>query len=226
MTDVAHLVNMFTRARYAAWAGDFEHCRALLIRVQKESPELNEREQRWDSVGLLQHATDELLVRVVGDATTIAGKSSGRKSRTIERLAFDDAFVISTEHLRGRIHRLDLYHFELRAYLDDLSWESNFHSHALSVARGYGTSMLSEQEERLTEPDVRKVKSKAVGVGRKASSYWRIVGNNVLREVSVGPLCLIRVTATWMVQDPPKQFAGIKAALEEVLKEIENGRPS
>jgi hypothetical protein len=214
MADLAELVTMFTRARYAAWAGDLRHCRDLLNRARAQSADLNETDRSWDSLGMLLHATDELLARIGGEETaTEDAKPSETKSIP------DDAGLILTQHLRGVIHRTGDYDFELKAYLDDLDWESDLYRRASVVAERYSRPSLRERVKRIRRQELADRKNVEV---RRPSASWRIVGNTIIRVVSLGPFGLIKVRATWTREDPPNDFGEIRISLEEVLREIEH----
>ena len=153
MPDLKRIVDCFTRARYAAWAGDLKHCRRLLDLVENYSKAARSQDHRWDSLGLILHSADQLRERL--DAQTSFPSEDVKRSK--KKSVADKTLLISTQHLRGVVHRTGDFDFELRAYLNDLNWESDLYRRASSVAREYSRTVPSLQQE---EEEGKTIKSR------------------------------------------------------------------
>src|SRR5688572_4702601 len=135
MPDLPELIRTFTRARYAAWAGDLQYSRRLLKRILPQSNGHKETKRSWDSTGMVLHAANELL-------THINQEADSKQDALPDLKVFPaDEMLIGTEHLRGVIHRTGDYEFEVKAYLNDLEWEASLYKRCSDLSEKYGPSL-------------------------------------------------------------------------------------
>jgi len=210
MTDLPELIGILTRARYAAWAGDLQYSRRLLKRILPQSDQKKPK-RSWGSTGMVFHAASELLAHINGDADS---KQDGLPDL---KLFPADEMLIVTQHLRGVIHRTGEYEFEVRVYLNDLDWEESLYKRCSDLSAEYDPS-LRERVRKLRRKRLRSDKAEI----RRPSASWRVVDEELLRTVSLGPFGLIRIEAAWISQNPPEDFERIRKKLETALWEIDH----
>lgn len=191
------ILGSFSRARYAAWADDVEHCRQLLAEVQTVSSQLNN-----GAYTLIFRAAHQLSERL-------------NAPNDDQSAAISNSQLIITRHLRAVIHRIADFEFEVRAYLDDLSWEESFYKRVTAIAA----------ERRASPIDVAQQRNVSTFEGekrlRRPSASWRILDRYLVCDILVGPFCLIKMKGTWISIEPPRQIDQVRATFEMALNEID-----
>lgn len=212
MPDLPELIRTFTRARYAAWAGDLQYSRRLLKRILPQSNGHTETKRSWDSTGMVLNAANELLAH-------INGESDSKQDALPDMKVFPaDEILIGTLHLRGVIHRTGNYEFEVRAYLNDLDWEASLYKRCSDLSEKYDRSSLRERVRTIRRKELESDNAEV----RRPSASWRIVDEDLLRTVSLGAFGLIKIKAIWIRRDPPEDFERIRKKLETALWEIDH----
>jgi hypothetical protein len=212
MPDLAESISIFTRARYAAWAGDLTHSRRLLRSITLRSSAETEKERSWDSMGMVLHAASELLSHINEDNENKEHPLPESKS------APPNEMLIVTSHLRGVIHRTGDYEFEVRAYLDDLAWETSLYERCSELSVMYEPN-LRERVRKIRRKELKRDTAEM----RRPSASWRLVDEELLRTVFLGPFALIKIGATWIGKALPPDFERVRNKLEGILLEIDHG---
>ncbi|HEU4713006.1 MAG TPA: hypothetical protein VFS76_15660 [Pyrinomonadaceae bacterium] len=187
----------FSRARYAAWADDVEHCRQLLAEIRNVSSKLDN-----GAYGLIFRAANQLSERLTGPDND-------------QSVALSDSRLIITRHLRAVIHRIADFEFEVRAYLDDLSWEESLYKRVTSIAaeRSARPIDVAQKQDASTFEGEKRL--------RRPSASWRMVDRDLVCDILVGPFGLIKMKGTWISIKPPRQIDQVRATFEMALNEID-----
>jgi len=200
------ILESFTRARYAAWAGDIDHCRELLGEIENKSKGLTEP-RYLGSYGLIIRAADQLSERL----------NSRVEEIDVQRLRINKRQLITTAHLRAVVHRIADFEFEVRAYLDDLSWEESLYARATAIEAERGRLEMRTHNHG----DSSSIESfKPL---RRPATSWRVVENQLACNIVVGPFCLIIMRGTWTAVEPPTDIDQVKTTFEKALNEIDSG---
>jgi|ERR1044072_4750338 hypothetical protein len=199
------ILESFTRARYAAWAGDIDHCRELLGEIERKSKTLTEPSYHG-SYGLIVRAADQLSERLNSPVEEI----------DVQRLRINRRQLITTTHLRAVVHRTADFEFEVRAYLDDLSWEESLYARAIAIETERGGRLETRTQKEGNSP-IESFKPL-----RRPATSWRIVENQLAFDIVVGPFCLIIMRGTWTSAEPPLDIDQVRTTFEKALNEIDS----
>lgn len=210
MSDDGRIIELFTTARHAEWAGDVGPARRLLHDLREEA-------------GTRFKEPDEHPVSLILERARLIDARLERAQHEVP-----DELIIPTNNLRGIIWRTGERNFELRAYLTDPSWEDPLYRHAHAVAKRYppllATAEGAEVEDSSTKGAQLRLyeeqEKQKPDAGRGVS--WTMDGNTYLREVTVGDFALVRVKMVWTKRVLPENFAMIRKLLEEPLRLLEN----
>lgn len=208
MQDKEKIVDRFTRARYAAWAGDVNHCQQLLNEIQTESSQLSEQ-NKASTFGLMLRAAAQLSYRL-----EIEQKKYDARQETPDH----ERPIISSKHLRAVVHRASEFEFELRAYLDDLSWEDLLYKRASATAAEAKMALARLEAPTLEQHTESLDDQESL---RRPHTSWRIVGQNLVCVVSVGPFCLIKMRGTWTGLLGPRHIDEVIQTFQIVLDQID-----
>ncbi len=178
MQPTETISNRFARARYAAWAGDVEHCRRLLHDIRLESTKVSEPNHA-SAFGLMLRAASQLSERL---------EIERRRSEIAQNMFRPEKQVIITKHLRAVVHQSSEFEFELRAYLDDLSWEDSLYKRTSTVvADALALTRPQDPSLRRMETDQKQKPS------RRPHASWRMVDQNAICVVYVCHFVIIIV---------------------------------
>jgi hypothetical protein len=230
MTKNTSLFQSFSTARYAEWAGDIFYSHRLLTELLITAQEtVDGREDQKPHrivdpiMGMVGHAADELNSRLIRVAPT--DEERALLARVLQQL------TLETKHLRGVIHRLSSYEFELRAYLSDCSWESELYERAASAAQESGAPPLEpendevkleiEQERNLPRLFEEMDEDEDREIDRGRGTAWIVDSGDFFREVTVGDLALILVKGVWAKRELPGSVDLIKDGFMEVLNKLD-----
>src|SRR5688500_13940396 len=98
------IMDCFTRARYAAWPGDVDHCRELLIDIKRQSRKLGEQ-KHLGTFGLILRAADQLSGRL---------NAQRRNGEYAQKTTINEKQLLTSKHLRAVVHRIGEFEFEVR----------------------------------------------------------------------------------------------------------------
>ena len=208
MPNDRRIIELFTRARQAEWAGDIVSARHF-IRLLKEE------------AGIKPVLSDEHPIAVLLERVR---QIDARLERVSNEVPVE--LIVETEILRGIIWRTGERNFELRAYLRDPSMEDDLYSRAHAVSSRYPSLLTTEEGTKNEEKREREVQlplyenqeEEIPDAGHGSS--WAMDGDVYLREVTVGDFGLVRVKMLWTKRDLPESFLIVRKLLEEPLREL------
>jgi hypothetical protein len=214
MTDNTDVSQLFVRLRYAAWAGDIKHCHELFHRLEAQS---GRGEPLTYPTAILAQRAGLLLERL----------------QRIESEIDEQQRLVATNHLRGVIWRIESHEFQLRAYLDDFSWEVEMFRRIAAIKIREGTDQFELEEVR---DELKEYLSPEQSDGKLSAEFgreivtsrgarWVIGGNEFFRDVKVSDIGLILVKGIWTQRLPPDSLQSIKSGFIEVLDQIETQTP-
>jgi hypothetical protein len=120
--------------------------------------------------------------------------------------------------LRAIVHRNADFEFEARAYLDDSSWEEQLYKRAAVMA---AERQVRSDDPRSESEDKSNQASRFSELRRPAQS-WRMVEQDLICSVFVGPFGLIKMDGTWIHERPPDDIDEVRRAFERPLNEIDS----
>jgi hypothetical protein len=189
MTSQRFSSRTYIQARQAWWAGDIDYSLAILERggvTKTHDAEASE----FDPLGMVRIRAAELYTHL----------TDGGFPRP------ENDFILETDHLRGAFHQSAERHFELRAFLTDLSWDKEFlrRSRVLAKLRHIPRSEV-----------MRDQKAEVIGEFGDPELSWTEVRDNMLLETTVSGFAVVRVYGTWIGKEPPTSLEPIRLAFKK-----------
>ncbi len=191
-------------ARLALWAGDFDYFQQLVGDVAPRS--------EFGKIPDSMNGPEEVVRYCAALRSRQLSQKRGELSKRVEALASDRVHVdsqptvLQTTHLRGAVWRRGPRRFILRAFLNDLAWESELYLNAARLQSKYRGIELGPPNARLRVP----------------TRTWLIPGRFII-EVVMGSLGLLEADGLWSDNEQECTIRDVVGAFDQLLIELDPG---